>query len=108
MPSVFWSGRLSPSLKAVVNLNNVFAWVTGNARDSASMKERMRSGYEATATQDVTRYDELGLRHYTALGEELLRETTVEGKAILDVGCGNGVLSLPMDAGGNPCTESCH
>lgn len=99
MPSVFWTGRLSPLVKSMVNFSNALAWVTGNARDATAMKDRMKKGYDGLATDDVTRYDEIGLEHYRALSKALLEETGLEetgleGKTVLDVGCGTGILSF--------------
>jgi len=39
MPAIFWTGKLSPLMMFVVNANNVMAWLTGNARDTAAMYE---------------------------------------------------------------------
>lgn len=94
MPSVFWTGKLSPRTKFVVNFSNAIAWVTGNARDTAAMKQRIKMGYEGAFTDDVTHYDELGLEHYTKISEVLLGTTEVQGKVVLDVGCGTGILSF--------------
>ena len=94
MPSILWTGRLSPILKSLVNFSNVLAWITGNARDTESMKQRTKRGYDGSATDDVTRYDELGLAHYAAIAESLLEETAVQGLTVLDIGCGTGILSL--------------
>jgi len=94
MPSVFWTGNLSLLVRTMANVSNGLAWVTGNARDAASMKDRIRLGYEGACSKDVTRYDELGLTHYTRIGEELLAGVDVVGKRALDIGCGTGILSL--------------
>ncbi len=94
MPSIFWTGKLSPSTKLMANFSNAIAWITGNARDSVAMKERVKKGYEGTVTDDVTRYDKFGLQHYTRISKALLEGTDLQGKAVLDVGCGTGILSL--------------
>lgn len=93
MPTIFWTGKLSPMMKFVANFSNAIAWVTGNARDTAAMKQRIKMGYEGVITDDVTRYDELGLEHYTTISKALLEGTEVQGKVVLDVGCGTGILS---------------
>lgn len=67
MPSLFWTGELSPVVKLLVNLSCLAAWVTGNARDMVAMKQRMRLGYEGTCTDHVTRYDTLGLNHFARI-----------------------------------------
>ncbi|TFH44204.1 MAG: class I SAM-dependent methyltransferase [ANME-2 cluster archaeon] len=94
MPSIFWTGRLSPMLKLMVNFSNAIAWATGNARDTAGMKQRVKKGYEGAVTNDVTRYDEFGLGHYKRISNALLERTDLKGKTILDVGCGTGILSF--------------
>src|SRR5512136_1045042 len=94
MPLVFWTGKLSPMMKFVVNVSNMFAWVTGNARDTAAMKQRIKMGYEGAVTDNVTHYDELGLEHFRKLSKALLEGTEVQGKVVLDVGCGTGILSF--------------
>lgn len=100
MPSVFWTGRLSRTMKFVVNFSNMMAWVTGNARNTAAMKRRMKSGYEGTVTDYVTRYDDVGMKTYTNIATELLKNVDVKGKNVVDVGCGTGILSLAaLDSG---------
>lgn len=94
MPSVFWTGRLSRTMKLIVNVSNVLAWVTGNARNTAAMKDRMRSGFEGAVTDHVTRYDDVGMKHFTNIAKELLSDVDLKGKKVVDVGCGTGVLSL--------------
>jgi len=94
MPTIFWTGKLSPMMKFVANFSNAVAWVTGNARDTGAMKQRTKMGYEGTVTNDVTRYDELGMEHYKKISKALLEGTEVQGKVALDVGCGTGILSF--------------
>lgn len=94
MPSVFWTGKLSLSMKFVVNINNILAWMKGNVRDTAAMKQRMKLGYEGACSDHVTRYDELGLEHYTRIATKLLEGVDLRDKEVLDVGCGTGILSL--------------
>jgi ubiquinone/menaquinone biosynthesis C-methylase UbiE len=94
MPPIFWTGKLSPMMKFVVNFNNAIAWATGNARDTMAMKQRTKMGYEGAVTDNITRYDELGLEHYTKISEALLEGTQVQGKVVLDVCCGTGILSF--------------
>lgn len=94
MPSLFWTGKLSPMMKLTSDLSNALAWVTGNARDTAAMKRRIKMGYDGAVTDNVTRYDEFGLDHYTRISKELLEGTEVQEKVLLDVGCGTGILSL--------------
>lgn len=94
MATVFWTGKLSPVIKVMVDISNALAWITGNARDTAAMKWRMKLGYEGTCTDDVTRYDDLGLEYYTKAAKALLEGSDLRGKEALDVGCATGILSL--------------
>jgi hypothetical protein len=73
MPPIFWTGKLSPMMKFVVNLSNVIAWVTGNARDTAAMKQLIKMGYDGAVTATVTCYDELGSDHFRKISKALLR-----------------------------------
>jgi ubiquinone/menaquinone biosynthesis C-methylase UbiE len=93
MPSIFWTGRLSFSMKLMVNINNLLALITGNARDTAAMKQRMKLGYEGACSDDVTHYDEFGLEHYTKIATKLLEGVDLRDKEVLDIGCGTGILS---------------
>lgn len=94
MPSIFYQGNLPLPLKLVMNLNSLFAWVLGNSRDTEAMKESVRLGYEGNYTDDVRRYDEVGLEQYSVLASELLKDVDFEDKEVLDLGCGTGVLSM--------------
>jgi len=94
IPTVFWTGTLSLPLKLVVNSNCLLAWITGNTRNTSAMKQRMRDGYSGSFSDHVTHYDEVGLEHYTKIAENLLAGIDVQGKKVLDVGCGTGILSL--------------
>ena len=70
MPPVFWTGKLSPTTKFMVNSSNLIAWITGNARNTSAMKHRIRTGYEGAVTDDVTRYDDVGLAQLTVAGRD--------------------------------------
>lgn len=94
MPTVFWTGKLSPFVKFIVNISNVLAWITGNARDTPAMKQRTKLGYESACTDHVARYDDQGLEHYTKIANKLLEEVDLQGKEVVDVGCGTGILTL--------------
>jgi ubiquinone/menaquinone biosynthesis C-methylase UbiE len=93
MPPIFWTGKLTLPMKLLVNMNNLLALITGNARDTAAMKQRMKLGYEGACSDHVTHYDEFGLEHYTKIATSLLEGIELRGKEVLEVGCGTGILS---------------
>ncbi len=100
MPSIFWTGKLSWPMKLVVNMNNIVAWILGNFSDPEAMKARVKKGYEGEVTEDVTRYDQKGIKHYTKIANELLGGIDLQGKEVLDVGCGTGILAhLALERG---------
>ena len=94
MPAILWTGKLSWPMTLMVNANNVLAWLTGNTRNTAAMKDRVRQGYNGAFSEHVTRYDELGMPFQTRAAIAQLEEMDLQGKNILDVGCGTGVMSL--------------
>ena len=96
MPSVLWTGKLSLPMKLLVNTSNVLAWLNGSARDTDSMKQRVKLGYDGAFTDHVTRYDELGLEFQIKAGKAQLEGLDMDGKEVLDVGAGTGALSFLM------------
>ena len=54
MPTLFWTGTLPQAVKLMVNFSNLLAWITGNARDTIAMKQRVKKGYEGVCTDHVT------------------------------------------------------
>ena len=78
----------------MVNANNILAWLTGNARNTTAMKDHVRQGYDGAFSEHVTRYDELGIRFQTKAALAQLEGVDLQGKEVLDVGCGTGVISL--------------
>jgi ubiquinone/menaquinone biosynthesis C-methylase UbiE len=100
MPAVFWTGKLSPMTRVMADSSNLIAWITGNARNTAAMKHRIKTGYEGAVTDDVTRYDAVGLAQYTDIARALLEGVSLRGKEVLDVGCGTGIQSLLALEGG--------
>ena len=94
MKKVFWTGKLSPSLWLIVNAGSALAWVTGNARNISAMKQRHRDGYNGVYTDYVSRYDELGLDHFNKISTAFLEKVGVNGKEVLELGCGTGALSI--------------
>lgn len=94
MPTTFWTGKLSLPMMLLVNANNMLAWLTGNARDTAAIKNRVKQGYDGAFSEHVTRYDELGEAFQARAAKAQLEGVDLEGKKVLDVGCGTGIMSL--------------
>jgi len=94
LPPLFWTGRLSLPVRVMVNANSVVAWLTGNARNTAAMKDRVRGGYDGAFSKHVTRYDELGASLQTKAATAQLEGLDLKRKQVLDVGCGTGIISL--------------
>ncbi|MBN2539092.1 MAG: methyltransferase domain-containing protein [Deltaproteobacteria bacterium] len=94
MPAIFWTGKLSLPMMFVVNANNILAWLTGNAKDTAAMKTRVKQGYDGVFSEHVNRYDELGEEFQTKAATAQLEGVDLQGKEVLDVGAGTGVISL--------------
>lgn len=94
MPTVFWTGRLSPLMKALVNFNCALAWLSGKMANIPAMKHRMKLGYSGICSNDVTFYDKKGSEHYHYAAEMLLKGIDVKNRVVLDAGCGTGIVSL--------------
>jgi ubiquinone/menaquinone biosynthesis C-methylase UbiE len=94
MPTIFWTGKLSLPMTLMVNANNIIAWLTGNVRDTAAMKDRVKRGYDGAFSEHVTRYDELGAEFQTKAATVQLEGVDLQGKEVLDVGCGTGIITL--------------
>ena len=94
MPPVFWAGKLTKSMRLLVNLSNAMAWINGNVRDTGAMKERVKLGYDGVFSNHVEKYDKLGLEFQLRAARMQLDGIEFRGKEVLDVGCGTGVLSF--------------
>ena len=100
MKSILWTGKLSPSIRLLVNANNILAWLLGNTKDKVEMKERIRLGYEGRFTDHVTRYDELSAYFQKRAALAQVEGIDFHGKEIIDIGCGTGIIAfLTMDSG---------
>jgi ubiquinone/menaquinone biosynthesis C-methylase UbiE len=93
VPSVLWSGRLTPPMKLLVQANNVLALITGSARDVEGMKERVRRGYEGQFSDHVRQYDSVGYHLQDRSARIQLEGLSLPGMRVLDVGCGTGALA---------------
>ena len=94
MPPLFWTGKLSLPVKILMNTNCIFAWVNGSTRDTNTMKERVKLGYDGRTIDNVKHYDDLGLDFQLKAAKFQLEDLNVEGKEILDVAAGTGALSF--------------
>lgn len=100
MKSLFWSGKLSPGVRLLVNSNNILALLAGNTRDKKAMKERVRLGYDGKFTDHVTRYDELSGYYQKRTAIAQTDGINFSGKKIIDIGCGTGIIAfLAMERG---------
>ena len=93
MPQVLWGGKLTIGPKIMMNLNNIWAWISGDARDPQRMKERMKQGYEGEISEYMSRYDELAGDHYLRCAQELMEGFSVSGMEVLELACGTGIIS---------------
>jgi len=89
-----WTGKLSLPMTLIVNANNILACLTGNVRDTVAMKNRIRQGYDGAFSEHVTKYDELGAEFQEKAATTQLEGVDLQGKEVLDVGCGTGIISL--------------
>ncbi|MFC2009268.1 class I SAM-dependent methyltransferase, partial [Chloroflexota bacterium] len=96
MPRVFWTGRLSPQMKFLLNVSNLVAWVAGAMRDTEGMKERVKLGYDGVFSDHVNHYDEVGTALQERSAVEQLNALDVQGKSVLDIGGGTGISSFVM------------
>jgi ubiquinone/menaquinone biosynthesis C-methylase UbiE len=94
MPALLWTGKISLPLRLMVNMGSIIAWITGNARHSSVMKERMKDGYNGKYSDYIHKYDELGSVHYEKISNKLIQKIDFNGKEVVDVGCGTGILSF--------------
>ena len=94
MPTLFWTGKISLPLRLIVNMGSIIAWITGNARNSYAMKERMKDAYNGKYSDYINKYDELASFHYEKISNTLIQKIDCNGKEVVDVGCGTGILSF--------------
>ena len=68
-------------------MGSIIAWITGNARDSSVMKEKIKDGYDGKYSDYINKYDELASFHYEKFPTNSSRESTakVRRSLMLDV-----------------------
>jgi len=94
MATIFWTGKLTPIVKIMVNFNSLLAFLGGKTRNTSAMKHRIKLGYSDTISEHVQNYDTVGLMHYHSIANVLLDGISVMDKTVLDVGCGTGAISF--------------
>ena len=94
MNNLFWTGKLTFPMKVLIESNNFLALLAGNVRNKKSMKDRIRKGYEGEYSQHVTHYDEIAGEFQNRAAAYQLYKGDFQGKQILDVGGGTGVMAL--------------
>ena len=94
MDNLFWTGKLSIPMKVLIESNNLLALLSGNVRNKKAMKDRVRKGYNGEYSQHVTQYDEIAGEIQKRAAAYQLYKCDFQGKHILDVGGGTGVMAL--------------
>jgi len=92
MPTLFWSGKLTPPMKLLIEANNFLSLFTGSLNDLAGMKDRVKRGYEGEYSDHVNSYDELGFHLQDRSARIQLEHLSFDNMSVLDVGCGTGAL----------------
>lgn len=59
MPPIFWTGKLSPPMKNLVEANNILALISGEANNIEGMKEQVKRGYDGKFSDHIQSYDAL-------------------------------------------------
>ncbi len=77
-------------MKQIMNVSALQAWITGNMRDMNPMKQRVKLGYEGSITDDVKRYDEMGMNHNIKLHQNYLKKSILKVKKFWRLGAGLG------------------
>lgn len=94
MKSLFWTGKLSLPVKLLVNTNNIIACLNKNFSDKTAMKERVMSGYDGAISDHISRYDEIAGEFQKKAAAAQLSGVDLQGKNIIDIGCGTGIISI--------------
>jgi len=93
MSQFFWSGKLTLSMKLLIEANNLLSLFTGSIRDYRGMKDRVKNGYEGEYSNHIYQYDELGYHLQEKSARIQLEEIRLDEMQVLDIGCGTGALS---------------
>lgn len=94
MNTLFWTGKLSFTMRLVMDTNNILALLTGNSGNKKAMKDRIKMGYNAAFSQHVTHYDELAGEFQKRAAAYQLYGIDFHGKELIDIGGGTGIVAL--------------
>ena len=94
MNNLFWTGKLTFPMKVLIESNNLLVLLTGNMSKKQAMKDRVKKGYEGEYSQHVTHYDEIAGEFQKRAAAYQLYKCDFQGKQILDVGGGTGIMAL--------------
>jgi len=93
MSQLFWSGKLTLSMKLLIEANNLLSVFTGSIKDYSGMKERVKNGYEGEYSDHIQQYDKLGYHLQEKSARIQLEEIRLDDMQVLDIGCGTGALT---------------
>ncbi|MDY0124655.1 MAG: class I SAM-dependent methyltransferase [Anaerolineaceae bacterium] len=96
MADVLWTGEISFIKKIILNINGIIAWISGNMKNTEKMKDEIKAAYNGDRTSDVKNYDAYGWDHYSKVTDMLLEDLEIQGKLVLDLGCGSGISTLKL------------
>ena len=96
MADVLWTGDISFIKKIILNINGIIAWISGNMKNTEKMKDEIKAAYNGDRTSDVKNYDAYGWDHYSKVTDMLLEDLEIQGKLVLDLGCGSGISTLKL------------
>src|SRR5512139_1618205 len=96
MPDILWTGEMPFLNKMILNINGILAYILGNMRDTDDMKKRIITSYDGDRTAVVKDYDNFGEGHYDRIASSLIDRIDVDGKKVLEVGCGTGILTIKL------------
>jgi ubiquinone/menaquinone biosynthesis C-methylase UbiE len=94
LPPLFWTGKLSKKNKFLINTSNLIAYLNGSTKDIQAMKNHVMQGYDGAFSDHVQRYEELAQENQLRAAHLQLDTVDFNGKEILDIGGGTGVLSF--------------
>ena len=55
MADLFWTGEIAFMKRIILNINGMFAWISGNMKDTKTMKKDIKSAYNGDRTFEAFR-----------------------------------------------------